>query len=66
MPRKIVRSSGPAITAAVPLALTRCASCSGTGSIQSTSPEIRAATRVASFWMVVKTASSRFDSTLPQ
>ena len=60
-----MRSSGPCITVATPLELTRWTSCSGTGSIQSTSPESSAATRVASFAIVVKIASSTLCSTLP-
>jgi hypothetical protein len=61
----MVRSSGPCITCALALALMRCTSCSGTGSIQSTSPESSAATRVASLPMVVKITSSKLCSGLP-
>ena len=46
MPRKMVRNSGPCITLLLPLALMRATSCSGTGSITSTWPESKAATRV--------------------
>ena len=63
-PRKIVRSSGPVSTCALALALTRWMSCSGTGSITSTSPESSAATRVASEPIGVKTISSRLCSAL--
>ena len=60
-----MRSSGPCSTWALALALMRWMSCSGTGSIQSTSPESSAATRVASFAMVVKITSSKLCSGLP-
>ena len=43
----------------------RSTSCSGIGSTQSTSPESSAATRVASFAMVVKITSSKLCSGLP-
>ena len=51
MPRKMVRSSGPVTARTLPLALTRAMSCTGTGSITSTSPDSSAATRVASLPM---------------
>ena len=60
----MVRSSGPVRTCALALALTRGMSCTGTGSIQSTSPDRRAATRVASDPMGVKITSVRLCSGL--
>ena len=54
MPRKMVRSSGPVRTLAIPLALTRSMSWIGTGSMTSTSPESSAATRVAAEAIGVK------------
>ena len=65
MPRKIVRSSGPVMTVALPLAFTRAMSWSGTGSMTSTSPDSRAATRVASEAIGVKMISFRLCSGLP-
>src|SRR6516164_9335290 len=65
MPRKMVRTSGPVRTAALPPALTLWISCVGTGSITSTSPESRAATRVAADAIGVKTISLRLCSGLP-
>src|SRR5450755_1374662 len=64
MPRKMVRSSGPVRTAAPALAFTRAISWIGTGSITSTSPDSRAATRVASEAIGVKTISLRLCSGL--
>src|SRR4029450_9330876 len=63
MPRKIVRSSGPVITATLVFDLIRSMSCNGTGSITSTSPESRAATRVASDAIGVNRISLRLCST---
>ena len=54
MPRKMVRSSGPVRTLALPLALTRWMSWIGTGSMTSTSPDSSAATRVAAEAIGVK------------
>src|SRR6516162_2104908 len=65
MPRKMVRSSGPLRTVAIPLELTLWMSWIGTGSITSTSPESRAATRVAADAIGVKTISLRLCSGLP-
>src|SRR5580658_10693811 len=56
----MVRTSGPARTCVVGLALTRAWSLSGTGSIQSISPESSAATRVAALGIGVNTTSSTF------
>src|SRR6185436_3773816 len=61
----MVRSSGPVRTVALGLFLMRSISCTGTGSIMSTSPESSAATRVASDLMVWKITSSRLCSGLP-
>jgi hypothetical protein len=47
----------PAMTEVPSLASTRSASCTGTGSIMSTSPDRSAATAVAEFWIGVKMAS---------
>ena len=66
MPRKMVRSSGPAMTRAVGLALMRAMSCTGTGSITSTSPDTSAATRVAGLAIGVKMTSCALPSILPQ
>lgn len=60
IPRKIVRTSGPARTCDRGLALTRSWSLSGTGSVQSISPESSAATRVAELGIGVNTTSSTF------
>ena len=64
MPRKMVRSSGPVMTLALPLELTRAMSWIGTGSMTSTSPDNSAATRVASEPIGVKTISFRLCSGL--
>ena len=66
MPRKMVRSSGPVMARVLALLLTRSMSCTGTGSITSTSPESKAATRVASLPMGVNTTSVTLPSILPQ
>ena len=66
MPRKMVRSSGPVSTRVAALLLTRAMSCTGTGSITSTWPDSRAATRVAGLAMGVKMTSCTLPSTLPQ
>lgn len=63
-PRKMVRSSGPVSTSALPLELTRAISWIGTGSITSTSPDSRAATRVAAEEIGVNTISFRLCSGL--
>src|SRR6059058_3457086 len=60
----MVRSSGPVSTVALGLALTRWMSWTGTGSITSTSPDSRAATRVASEPIGVKMISLRLCSGL--
>ena len=57
-----MRSSGPVRTRAFALAFTRPMSCTGTGSIRSTSPDSRAATRVGSDAIGVKTISVRLCS----
>ena len=64
MPRKMVRISGPFSTCAFGLELTRAMSCSGTGSMTSTSPDSSAATRVASDPIGVKMISLRLCSGL--
>ena len=64
MPRKMVRSSGPFSTWAFGLESTRAISWIGTGSMTSTSPDSRAATRVASEPIGVKTISLRLCSGL--
>ena len=64
MPMKMVRNSGPVITLALALEFTRAISWIGTGSITSTSPESRAATRVASDPIGVKMISFRLCSGL--
>ena len=66
MPKKITRSSGPCNTLSLALALMRSTSCTGTGSITSTSPESMAATRVASLPIGVKITSSTLVGILPQ
>ena len=60
-----MRISGPVMTVALPLALTRWISWIGTGSMTSTSPDSRAATRVAAEPIGVKTISLRLCSGLP-
>ena len=65
MPRKIVRSSGPASTRVFEPLLMRAMSCCGTGSIMSISPEISAATRVDGLPIGVKIASSTLPSFFP-
>src|SRR6478672_8528662 len=62
MPRKMVRSSGPFSTWAFGLESTREISWIGTGSMMSTSPDSRAATRVASEPIGVKMISFRLCS----
>ncbi len=62
----MVRSSGPVTARALALPLTRAMSCTGTGSITSTSPESSAATRVASLPIGVNTTSATLPSILPQ
>ena len=64
MPRKMVRSSGPFSTWAFGLESTREMSWIGTGSMTSTSPDSRAATRVASEPIGVKMISLRLCSGL--
>ncbi len=64
MPMKMVRSSGPVRTLALPLALTRWMSWIGTGSMTSTSPDSSAATRVDADAIGVKTISFRLCSGL--
>src|SRR5258708_1098563 len=64
MPRKMVRTSGPFSTCAFGLESTREISWIGTGSMMSTSPESRAATRVASEAIGVKMISLRLCSGL--
>ncbi len=57
-----MRISGADMTVAMPLALTLWISWVGTGSITSTSPDRRAATRVAADPIDVKTISLRLCS----
>src|SRR5471030_2837183 len=64
MPRKMVRTSGPFSTWALGLESTREISWIGTGSMTSTSPESKAATRVASEPIGVKIISFRLCSGL--
>src|SRR6185295_14669366 len=64
MPRKMVRSSGPFSTWAFGLESTREISWIGTGSMTSTSPDSRAATRVASEPIGVKMISLMLCSAL--
>src|SRR5256885_7836006 len=64
MPRKMVRSSGPFSTWAFGVESTREISWIGTGSMTSTSPDSRAATRVASEPIGVKMISLRLCSGL--
>jgi hypothetical protein len=56
-PSMMTRLSIPRMTEVPSLASTRSASCTGTGSIMSTSPDSSAATAVAEFWIGVKIAS---------
>ena len=63
--RKMVRSSGFTSTSAIGLCRMRSMSCTGTGSISSMSPDSRAATRVASDWMVCSTTSLRLCWVVP-
>jgi hypothetical protein len=48
MPKKMVRFSGPVVTRRFCVPFSRSMSCTGTSCTRSTSPERRAATRVAS------------------
>ena len=57
MPRKMVLSSGPCNTEATPEELMRATSWTGAGNIRSSSPDSRAAVRVASEPMGVMTTS---------
>ena len=66
MPRKMVRSSGPCMIFRLAFCASRAASCTGTGCIMSISPEISAATRVASLPIGVKTTSSTLLSIFVQ
>ncbi|MDT4863672.1 hypothetical protein FQZ97_983900 [compost metagenome] len=61
-----MRISGPCITLLLPLALMRATSCSGTGSITSTWPESKAATRVESLPTGVYSTLTTLPSILPQ
>ncbi len=58
MPRKIVRFCGADLTTRLSVPSTRPMSCTGTSWMKSTSPERRAATRVAAFWIGVNSIRS--------